>query len=65
MTDLHMLEQIYNIISGNDLQGDLSKITVSESLISSVFTGQTLFSLFDHSKDQLSQIQEIVKQKLE
>ena len=51
LTDLHMLEQIYKLMNSKGASGDLSTITISESLISSVFKGQTIFSLFDHSKD--------------
>lgn len=48
-----------------DSINDVQSFNVSEEFFSSVFRGQTVFSLFDHNKEHLHQMQLLAKSKLE
>ena len=60
--DLHLLEQIYEKMKSVDDKECPYKIT--DSFVSSVYDGQTIFSLFDHKKEYLHMMQELIKKKL-
>ena len=48
-----------------DAVDEVQSFNISENFMSSVFKGQTIFSMYDHNKDQLNQIQQLVQSKLD
>ena len=58
--DLHIMQQMYRQLIKPDTIDEVQTFNVTENFFSSVFNGQTIFSLFDHNKEHLLQMQTLV-----